>query len=127
PTAKRVRLRQFLCQQLHDRGAGTPGNLTSRYDSNKQALELYREISRSCLLDTRMASLTEQIKKVQERIKEAEDRVQFLKALPVRNEYESVCLVETEKRLIIFRREEAILSKEGAVGGRQVVPALRSA
>ncbi|KAL6747524.1 hypothetical protein V8C86DRAFT_3033685 [Haematococcus lacustris] len=63
---------------------------------------------------TGMASLTEQIKKVQERIKEAEDRVQFLKALPVRNEYESVCLVETEKRLIIFRKEEAILSKEGS-------------
>ncbi|KAJ9513821.1 hypothetical protein QJQ45_020899 [Haematococcus lacustris] len=59
-----------------------------------------------------MASLTDQIGKVQERIKEAEDRITFLQALPVRDKYESVCLEQTEKRLILFRKEEELLIKK---------------
>ncbi|KAJ9513288.1 hypothetical protein QJQ45_001324 [Haematococcus lacustris] len=55
-----------------------------------------------------MAWKTEQIEKVQERIKKAEDWIKVLKALPVKDEFESVSLVETEKRLILMRKEEAV-------------------
>ncbi|KAL6748410.1 PhoD-like phosphatase-domain-containing protein [Haematococcus lacustris] len=55
-----------------------------------------------------MAWKTGQIEEVQERIKKAEDWIKVLKALPVKDEFESVSLVETEKRLILMRKEEAI-------------------
>ncbi|KAJ9513820.1 hypothetical protein QJQ45_020898 [Haematococcus lacustris] len=55
-----------------------------------------------------MAWKTEQIEKVQERIKKAEDWIKVLKALPVKDEFESLSLVETEKRLILMRKEEAV-------------------
>ncbi|KAJ9513298.1 hypothetical protein QJQ45_001322 [Haematococcus lacustris] len=60
-----------------------------------------------------MAWKREQIEEVQERIKKAEDWIKVLKALPVRDEFESLSLEETEKRLILMRKEEAVyLSKE---------------